>query len=1094
MSADVADPGARGVVWRDLVAAYAEQARGLLDGGADVLCPETAFDTLNLKAALAAIEDVFEERGARVPVIASLTVADASGRTLSGQTVEAAWASVAHARLASVGINCALGARAMRPHVADLARWADTAVHCYPNAGLPDAFGEYGEAPADTAAVLAEFAREGLVNLVGGCCGTTPEHVRAIADAVRGTPPRAIPARGASGVTRLSGLEPLVIATGGPFVVVGERTNVTGSPRFASLVKSGDLPGALRVARQQVEAGANLLDVNFDEALLDGPETMRRFLRLLGAEPAIARVPVMVDSSRFEVLEAGLECLQGRSVVNSLSLKEGEESFLAQAKRVRRHGAAVVVMAFDERGQATDRERKVAIARRAHDLLVSRAGFAPEDLIFDPNVLTVGTGIPEHDRYGVEFLEAVREIKATLPGSRTSGGVSNVSFAFRGNDVVRSAMNAAFLTHAIAAGLDMAIVNAGQLAVYEEIEKDLLERVEDVLLARRPDATERLVAFAAGLAGDGAARGARRSKDDAWRALPVDQRLAHALVQGIEDHLEADVDEALAALKRPLDVIEGPLMAGMRVVGDLFGGGKMFLPQVVKSARVMKRAVARLTPLMEAEKARAASSAARARRVVLATVKGDVHDIGKNIVGVVLSCNGWEVTDLGVMVPGDRVLEEARERGADLVGLSGLITPSLDEMRRVAAEMERTQAGVPLLIGGATTSATHTAVRIAPEYAQPVVHVPDASRVVAVASHLADPARRGTFAAEVRADQDRRRRDHAARQASVRLLSLEEARRRAERPGFDETTSPRPSFLGVRAFDGVPLAELVPYVDWTPFFQAWEMKGRYPEILSDPAQGDAARRLFADARAALDGIVAGRRVRARGVIGFFPAARVGDDVEVYADDARRAPTAIVHALRRQVDGGPGETCPSLADFVAARGDGVPDHLGFFACGVGDGVAELVREHEARHDDYGAILVKALADRLVEALAERLHEVARAEWGFGRGENLSKEDLLRERWRGIRPAPGYPACPDHDGKRTILRLLDAERLAGVSATESGALLPAAAVCGLYFAHPKARYFSVGRIGRDQAADYARRRGVDVAVVEAALRPWLGYEAD
>ncbi len=1093
MSADVSDPGARTVTYRQLVEAYAEQARGLLDGGADLLLPETTFDVLNLKAALHAIENEFERRGARVPVIASLTVADASGRTLSGQTMEAAWTSISHARLLSVGVNCALGAQALRPHVEALAAVADCAVHCYPNAGLPNAFGGYDETPEITASTLRDLAREGLVNLVGGCCGTTPEHVRAIADAVHGLSPRAIPGRRPSGVLRLSGLEPLTVVPGGPFAVVGERTNIAGSPRFQALVKAKDWNRALAVARQQVEAGANVIDVNFDEALLDGADAMRTFLRLVAAEPAVAKVPVMVDSSRLDVMEAGLECLQGKSVVNSLSLKEGEDALLDAARRVRRHGAAIVVMGFDEQGQATTRERKVEIAVRAYRLLTERAGVPPEDLIFDANVLAVATGMAEHDRYAVEFIEAVREIKATLAGCRTSGGISNVSFAFRGNDAVRSAMHSAFLYHAIAAGLDMAIVNAGQLAVYDEIGKDLLERVEDVLLARRPDATERLVAFAGGMAAPaGEGRRRVRGSDDGWRAWPAEKRLAHALVHGIDEHVEADVEEVRRALPKALDVIEGPLMDGMRVVGDLFGAGKMFLPQVVKSARVMKKAVARLTPYMEAERAQRAVAAVKT--VVLATVKGDVHDIGKSIVGVVLACNGYDVVDLGVMVPADRILDVAEERGAALVGLSGLITPSLDEMSHVAREMKRRQMAVPLLIGGATTSAAHTAVKIATEREAPVVHVLDASRAPGVAaSLLGAPAGRDVFLDRVKATQARLRAEHAERQANLRIVPLSEARERAPRLAFDAETVPVPAASGVRAVDA-SLKDLVPYVDWTPFFQAWELKGRYPSILKDATVGEAARRLHGDALAMLERMEGDSRVRARGVLGLFPAARVGDDVEVYADPARRSPVAVLHTLRQQAVRDGSDPCFALADFVAPRSAGVVDHVGAFVVAIGGGVEGLVSELKAAHDDYGAILVASLCDRLAEAFAERMHEDARCQWGYGLAEGLSKDDLLRERYRGIRPAPGYPACPDHTEKRTILTLLDAERNAGVTLTESCALLPASAVCGLYFAHPESRYFAIGRIGRDQATDYARRKGMDVAAVERWLAPWLGYESD
>jgi 5-methyltetrahydrofolate--homocysteine methyltransferase len=1089
LSPDVSDPGARAVTFEELVEAYAEEARALLEGGADLLLAETAFDTLNLKAALFAVERVLAERGERVPVIASLTVSDASGRTLSGQTMEAAWASIEHARPLSVGLNCALGARSLRPRIEELARAADVRVHCYPNAGLPDAFGAYAEGPAETAAALGEMARAGLVNVVGGCCGTTPEHVKAIAEAVRGVTPRAVPEPRRGGPLVLAGLEPLVLRPGGPFVVVGERTNVTGSPRFSALVKGGDFEGAVGVARQQVEAGANVLDVCFDEALLDGPESMRRFLRLVTAEPAVARVPVMIDSSRFETIEAGLECLQGKALVNSLSLKEGEAAFLEHARRARRHGAALVVMAFDERGQAADRARKVEIARRAVRLL-GEEGIPPEEVVLDPNVLAVATGIAEHDRYALEFIEAVREIKASIPGVRTSGGVSNVSFAFRGHDAVRSAMHSAFLYHAIAAGLDMAIVNAGQLAVYDEIPKDLLERVEDVLLARRPDATERLLDHARGAGGPSRDGTKAPARDDAWRGWSVEKRLAHALVHGLDAHVEADVEEARRSLGKPLDVIEGPLMDGMKVVGDLFGAGKMFLPQVVKSARVMKKAVAVLEPYMGAEAAREATS--RAGTVVLATVRGDVHDIGKSIVGVVLACNGYEVVDLGVMVPAERILATAREKGAALVGLSGLITPSLDEMVVVAKAMEREGFRTPLLVGGATTSAAHTAVRIAPAYGGPVAHVTDASRAPGTARGLLAPAGRAAYVGRLREAQARLRDDHARRVASARLLPLAEARARA-RP-FDRAKADlrAPTRTGARSTGPVGVRDLVPYVDWTPFFLAWELRGRWPGILDDPKLGDAARKLHADALAALERMSRDPRVVARGAHAFFPACRVGDDVEVHADEGLESPLAVLHGLRQQTDRGRGEPCQALADWVAPRGEG-PDHVGLFAVAV-HGAAELAAELAAARDDYGAILVRALADRLAEAFAERLHEEARRDWGFGLEERLTVDDMLRERWRGIRPAPGYPACPDPTERRTILGLLEAEARAGIVLTESFAMAPASAVCGLHLAHPEARYFAIGPLGRDQVEEYARRKGMDTPVVERWLGPWLGYETD
>jgi 5-methyltetrahydrofolate--homocysteine methyltransferase len=1083
LAIDASSPQRRETRWDDFVTAYREQVRGLLDGGVDVLLVETVFDTLVAKAALFAIARLFEKREARVPVMLSVTITDKSGRTLSGQMVEAFWNSVSHFPLFSVGINCALGAKEMRPYLEELSSIAPVFVSAYPNAGLPNAFGGFDETPGAMAEDLRSFAASGWVNVVGGCCGTTPAHIRAVAEAVRGIRPRTVPAVGRT--LRLSGLEPFSIRPDANFTLVGERTNVAGSPRFAKLIAAADYEGALAVARQQVEGGANLLDVNMDEGLLDSASAMTEFLNLLSSEPDIARLPVMIDSSKWEVLEAGLKCLQGKGVVNSISLKEGEEAFLDHGRKVRRYGAAAVVMAFDEEGQATTAERKFAIAKRSFRLLTERAGFPPEDLIFDPNVLTVGTGLEEHAGYGVAFLEAVRRIKAELPHVRTSGGISNVSFAFRGNNVVREAMHAAFLYHAIRAGLDMGIVNAGQLAVYEEIPKDLLERVEDVLLNRRPDATERLVAFAETVKHGEKAE----TKIDAWRSLPVEGRLAHALVHGIVDHVEADTEEARRKYGRPLAVIEGPLMAGMNVVGDLFGAGKMFLPQVVKSARVMKRAVAYLQPFLEAEKA---SGAVRTQgKILLATVKGDVHDIGKNIVGVVLACNNYEVIDLGVMVPADRILKAARERRVDVIGLSGLITPSLDEMVHAAREMEREGFELPLLIGGATTSALHTAVRIAPAYGPPVVHVPDASRVAGVVSSLLSADQSAAFAAENRGKQETLRLGHEAKAARP-LLSLAEAR--AKGPRFDWATAeiPVPAFTGARQIDDEPLADLLPFIDWSPFFHAWELRGRYPQILEDPDFGQRAKELFDDARRLLGEIVEKKLLRARGVWGFFPANAVGDDIELFADDARTRPLATLPMLRQQAPRTDGLPHLSLADFVAPLESGRADFLGAFAVTAGHGVDELAARFASAHDDYSAILVKALADRLAEAFAEKLHQEARAAWGYGKGESLSTDDLLRERYRGIRPAPGYPACPDHTEKKTLFALLAATESAGITLTENFAMHPAAAVSGLYFSHPEAKYFAVGRIGKDQVEDYARRKGMSLAEAERWLAPNLAYE--
>ena len=1083
LAIDVANPRKRETRFDDFVAAYREQARGLLDGGADVLLVETIFDTLVGKAALVAIDELFEERGARVPVMVSVTITDKSGRTLSGQMVEAFWSSVAHVPMLSVGINCALGAKEMRPYVEELSAIAPVFVSVYPNAGLPNAFGGFDESPASMAADLRGFAERGWVNVVGGCCGTTPEYIRAIAAAVKGLPTRAVPEVGRT--LRLSGLEPFSIRSDSNFTVVGERTNVTGSPRFAKLVAAGDYEGALTVARQQVEGGANLLDVNMDEGMLDSAAAMTEFLNLVSSEPDIAKLPIMVDSSKWEVLEAGLKCLQGKAVVNSISLKEGEAPFRDHARKIRRHGAAVVVMAFDEEGQATTVDRKVAIAKRAHRILTEEVGFPPEDLIFDPNVLTVGTGIEEHADYALAFLEAVRRIKAELPLVRTSGGISNVSFSFRGNAPVREAMHAAFLYHAIRAGLDMGIVNAGQLAVYEEIPKELLSKVEDVLLNRRPDATERLVAFAESVTREGKAE----AKEEEWRSRSVEERLAHALVKGIVDHVEADVDEARQKYGRPLAVIEGPLMSGMNVVGDLFGSGKMFLPQVVKSARVMKRAVAHLEPWMAKE--REAGAAKNAGKILLATVKGDVHDIGKNIVGVVLACNNYEIVDLGVMVPADRILKEAREKKVDAIGLSGLITPSLDEMVHVARELEREAFRLPLLIGGATTSPVHTAVKIAPATSCPVVHVLDASRAVAAVSSLLSKDPASAFVAETRARQESLRKEHE-RKSAAPLLSLEAAR--ALRPRFDWAAAelPAPSFTGVRTVGGEPLEGLVSFIDWSPFFHAWELRGRWPQMLEDPAVGPRAQELFDDARRLLDEVVSKRLVTANGVWGFFAANAVGDDIELYADASRSRPLATLPMLRQQAPRTDGKAHLSLADFVAPRESGRPDFLGAFAVTAGLGVDALCRRFEAAHDDYSALLVKALADRLVEAFAEKLHREARAAWGFGAAEALSHDDLLRERYRGIRPAPGYPACPDHTEKRTLFALLGAPERAGITLTESCAMQPASSVSGFYFSHPEARYFAVGRLGKDQVEEYARRKGMPLAEAERWLSPNLGYE--
>jgi 5-methyltetrahydrofolate--homocysteine methyltransferase len=1061
LSPKVDDPAYRDASFDEVAEAYAHQIRALQKGGVDLLLIETVFDTLNAKAAIVAARDAAPE----LPLWLSFTAVDKSGRNLSGQTVEAFWISVEHAQPLVVGVNCSLGGAEMRPFVADLAEVAPTWVACYPNAGLPNELGLHDEQPEDTSRFLGEFARDGLVNIVGGCCGTTPEHVRQIAAAVEGVAPRAVPEPRAA--TRFSGLEPLELGPDSNFTMIGERTNVTGSARFRRLVESRDFQAATDVAIEQVRGGANLLDVNMDADLLDGERAMTTFLNLVATEPEVARIPIMIDSSRWSVLEAGLKCVQGKGVVNSLSLKEGEEAFLEQARAVRRYGAGVVVMAFDEEGQAETVERKVAICERAYRLLVEEVGFAPEELIFDSNVLAVATGIEEHRGFAKAFLEALPLIKERCPGARTSGGISNLSFAFRGNDAVREAMHSAFLYHAIRAGLDMGIVNAGQLVVYEDIEPELLERVEDVIFDRREDATERLVEYASRVRGEAT----RREVDLSWREAPVEKRLEHALVHGIVDFIEEDTEEARQRADRPLDVIEGPLMSGMQVVGDLFGEGKMFLPQVVKSARAMKRAVAYLEPFMEAEQA-AGGGAPRARgKAVLATVKGDVHDIGKNIVGVVLGCNDYDVVDLGVMVPAERILDTAIEQGADVVGLSGLITPSLDQMVDVAREMERRGLELPLLIGGATTSRQHTAVRIAPAYSQPVVHVLDASRVVGVVSDLLDTERRVRLDLENRAEQDRLRDLHAEKERKP-LLPFARARANPHRVVFDDLAVPE--FTGTRLVEP-DLATLREYVDWQFFFHAWELKGKFPAILDQPA----ARELFDDAQRLLDRIVGERLLRARGVFGFWPAEATGDDVLL--DDGTR-----FCFLRQQADYGDSRPNRSLADYVAPTGD----HLGAFAVTAGIGADELAAEFAAEHDDYHAIMVKALADRLAEAFAEYLHEVARRAW-YETGPKIPHEQLIAERFRGIRPAFGYPACPDHSEKSKLFALLGAED-AGLALTESYAMTPAASVSGIYLAHPDARYFSVGRIGRDQVEEYAARKRVSPDDAERWLRPNLGYE--
>jgi 5-methyltetrahydrofolate--homocysteine methyltransferase len=1087
ISPDVNDPAARNVTFEELAAAYQESAEGLIEGGADILLIETIFDTLNGKAAIFGVEAAQAAAGTKLPLIVSGTIVDASGRTLSGQTVEAFWTSIAHARPVIVGLNCALGAAALRPHVADLARVAPLPVSCYPNAGLPNEFGGYDDTPESMAHVLGGFARDGLLNIAGGCCGTTPAHVKAIAEAVAGIPPRKLPE--IEPKTRLSGLEAVAIPQpGNVFVNVGERTNVTGSRKFAKLILDDRFEEAVEVARQQVEAGAQLIDVNMDEAMLDSEAAMSRFLRLLAGEPDISAVPVMIDSSKWSVIEAGLRCVQGKAVVNSISLKEGEDVFLEHAALCRRYGAAAVVMAFDEQGQADTVERKVAIAHRAYELLTQKAGFAPEDVILDPNIFAIATGIEEHANYAVAFIEATRRIKAELPGARVSGGVSNVSFSFRGNDPVREAIHSVFLYHAIAAGMDMGIVNAGQLAIYDEIDPELRELVEDVVLNRRPDATERLLAVADQVGAQERAAGADAL---AWRELPVEERLTHALVEGIDAYIVEDTEEARLAAARPIEVIEGPLMAGMNVVGDLFGSGKMFLPQVVKSARVMKRAVAHLVPFIEAEKEPGASKSAG--RIVMATVKGDVHDIGKNIVGVVLQCNNYEVRDLGVMVPSAKILETAREWDADLIGLSGLITPSLEEMSFVAAEMERQGFDLPLLIGGATTSKTHTAVKIEPRYHAPVIHVIDASRAVGVAASLLDKDARDAYAAGVRDEYARVRHDRGERQEREARHPIADARAnrfKIDWTGPGSVRPPRPTFTGVRTIDAHPLEDLVGRIDWTPFFATWELRGAYPAILDDATVGAAASDLHRDATALLDRIVDDRLLTAKAAFGFWPANSAGDDIELYASDLRDSTAAVVHTLRQQMVKPPGRPNLALSDFTAPKDTGVEDYVGAFAVTAGHGLDELVSRFEADHDDYSAILAKALADRLAEAFAERLHELVRREfWGYSPHERLPNDAIIREEYQGIRPAPGYPACPDHTEKGTLFELLEAESRAGIQLTESFAMLPGAAVSGYYFWHPQAHYFGLGRIDPDQLADYAKRKGVDVETMARWLAPNL-----
>jgi 5-methyltetrahydrofolate--homocysteine methyltransferase len=1090
ISPDVNNPGFRAVSFDDLRIAYAEQVRGLVDGGSDLILIETIFDTLNAKAAVFACREVFKERGVDLPIMLSGTITDLSGRTLSGQTPTAFWYSLRHAEPFSVGLNCALGAKEMRAHIQEIAKVADTLVCAYPNAGLPNEFGLYDESPEAMAALVGEFAEAGLVNIVGGCCGTTPAHIAAIAEAVKGKAPRAVPT--VPPRMRLAGLEPFTLTSEIPFVNVGERTNVTGSAKFRKLITAGDYAAALDVARDQVANGAQIIDVNMDEGLLDSEKAMVEFLNLVAAEPDIARVPVMVDSSKFSVIEAGLKCLQGKPIVNSISMKEGVEAFKEQAEICRAYGAAVVVMAFDEQGQADSYERKVEICTRAYRILVDEVGFPPEDIIFDPNIFAVATGIEEHSGYGVAFIEATRTIRETLPHAHVSGGVSNLSFSFRGNEPVREAMHAVFLFHAIRAGMDMGIVNAGQLAVYETIDPELREACEDVVLNRREDATERLLDLAERFKGQ---TKEAKGQDLAWREQPVEKRLEHALVNGITDFIEVDVEEARLKAERPLHVIEGPLMAGMNVVGDLFGAGKMFLPQVVKSARVMKQAVAWLMPFMEAEKAATGLvQRSSAGKVLMATVKGDVHDIGKNIVGVVLQCNNYEVIDLGVMVPAQKILETARKEGVDAIGLSGLITPSLEEMCFVASEMEREGFDVPLLIGGATTSRVHTAVKINPNYAKgQAVYVTDASRAVGVVSSLLSPETRDATVANIRAEYEKVAAAHARAEADKQRLPLAKARANAFKVDWSGYVPPKPGFTGTRTFSTYDVGELVPYIDWTPFFQTWDFKGRWPALADDPEKGEAARRLFEDAQAMLKRIVEERWFTPKAVIGFWPAQAAGDDVVLYTGESRVEPLETFFTLRQQLLKRDGRPNTALADFVAPAESGRPDWIGGFVVTAGASEETISKKFERSNDDYGSIMVKALADRIAEAFAERMHERVRKEfWGYAADETFTPDQLITEPYRGIRPAPGYPAQPDHTEKATLFRLLQAERRAGVRLTESYAMWPGSSVSGLYLSHPDAHYFGVAKVERDQVEDYARRKGMDLREVERWLAPILNYD--
>ncbi|MBI1936718.1 MAG: methionine synthase [Ignavibacteriales bacterium] len=1087
LSPDVNDPGFRAVTFDQVKESYKEQALGLIDGGVDILLVETIFDTLNAKAALFGITELCDEKNLRIPIMISGTIVDMSGRTLSGQTTEAFWISIAHTKnLLSVGLNCSLGPSQMRTFIGELSRITNKFVSIYPNAGLPNEFGSYDESPESMAEVLEEFAKENFFNIIGGCCGTTPDHIKAFAEVAEKYPPRKIPE--VKPYLRLSGLEPMIFRPDTNFVNIGERTNVTGSRKFARLIKDGNYDEALSVAKDQVENGAQIIDINMDEALLNSEEAIAKYLNLIASEPDIARVPVMLDSSKWSVIEAGLKRLQGKGIVNSISLKEGEEIFKDHARKILRYGAATVVMAFDEKGQADTLERKIHICERAYKILTEEIGFPPQDIIFDPNIFAIATGIEEHNQYAVNYIEAVRWIKKNLPHAKVSGGVSNVSFSFRGNDVVREAMHSAFLYHTIEAGMDMGIVNAGQLAVYEEIPKDFLEKVEDVILNRRADATERLIEFAASLNKDVK----REAREEEWRSTPVEERLKHALVKGIVDYLEEDVEEARKKYDSPLDVIEGPLMSGMNVVGDLFGSGKMFLPQVVKSARVMKKAVAILIPYIEAEKTRN-NNKKNSPLVLLATVKGDVHDIGKNIVGVVLGCNNYDVIDLGVMVPSDKILSTAVEKKVDIIGLSGLITPSLDEMVHVAKEMERMGLDIPLLIGGATTSRIHTAVKIAPEYSNPTVHVLDASKSVSVVGNLLNSESKNDFVKSIKDEYEHLRENHSKKKIAREYLSLEKARKNKFLDDWENYSVKKPIKPGITALKDFDLSEIRKYIDWNPFFITWELKGRYPEIFDNNNYGKEAEKIFDDANKLLDKIISEKLLTANGIIGIFPANSFEDDIEIYADESRRGLLAELHTIRQQSIKSDGIPNVALADFVAPKESKVNDYIGMFAITTGLGIEKIVKQFEAEHDDYNSIMTKAVADRLAEAFTELLHEKVRKEiWGYSSGENFSNVELIDEKYAGIRPAPGYPSQPDHTEKITIWKLLDVEKNISIRLTESLAMYPAASVCGLYFAHPEAKYFTTGKIGKDQVDDYRKRKGISIKEAEKWLRPILNYD--